>query len=344
MCSSYKFLKGNGSVLAPIYASNVYDSNSRVYSPNNEPYKLAGTNYTSGGGNNPPLWFKQNIGGNGTGTGLTYRMISKNYSRDLGAGYNDCIYVNAYESDVKGSSMLMFSKSGAGRIGFAYSNTSGDENWQTQEIYHTGHKPTYEDTGAMKRGTYERIEGATKNLNDYNLAGMYNYKGTGSSAVLNRPDNQDGVLLVLPWDSSTYSTQMAISRSATGNEIMYIRHCEGGTWRAWRRYLASDDIVAGDNISLSTQADGKVRVSASGGGSPAAPYKALIGVSLAWVPVPGGGFSCTLIADTHGKGTDPQVEMFVNNIRHYDEYKLATNGDITFYSNSASTLLTVKIR
>lgn len=102
--------------------------------------------------------------------------------------------------------------------------------------------PTYDDVGAVKRGTYERIEGtsaAHKNLNDYRTAGFYNGK---SAYVDNKPSDAtsaDFVLLVYPWNALPYGAQ-EYTETAYGNK-RWIRSVDGsGNWRDWVRVYTSD--------------------------------------------------------------------------------------------------------
>lgn len=119
----------------------------------------------------------------------------------------------------------------------------------------------------------------------------------------------------VPWYdvSGGYPIQVAMQNSTAGIPKMMMRcGVNANSWSAWTPM-------------------------APGGGS--TPYKTTISSWSGSV----GNYTSTISAATHGKGTDPQVETFIGTTRYYDDYDIATNGDITFRS-SANISLNIKIR
>lgn len=109
-------------------------------------------------------------------------------------------------------------------------------------FYHTGNKPTADAVGALKRGSYERIQGtaeAHKNLNDYVLPGFYNVK---TAYVDNCPAGIgiDAVLLVYPWNDNIYNMQEITETAASPMCRRWTRHSNAGTWTAWKAVITED--------------------------------------------------------------------------------------------------------
>lgn len=104
--------------------------------------------------------------------------------------------------------------------------------------------PTYSDVGAIKRGSYERIEGtssAKKDLNSYTEAGFYNVK-TGNTLNCPTGIGIDAVLLVYEWNSPGYVCQELTETAASENCRRWLRHMKDamGTWTDWVRVYTSD--------------------------------------------------------------------------------------------------------
>jgi len=105
--------------------------------------ELGGNNYVSGGLAAPSFF--------GSGK-LRYQMLG-NGNNGLGGvpgiSWSDCLWISAYSgTDVKVSNLLCMDKSGAGRIGFRQQTYDASTWGQFNEIYHTGHKPSYAEVGA----------------------------------------------------------------------------------------------------------------------------------------------------------------------------------------------------
>ena len=141
---------------------------------------------------------------------------------------------------------------GNNEVWFRQSN-NGKTSWSAwKKIATTDQIPTTADAvGALKRGTYERIQGtaaAHKNLNDYTLPGFYNVK---TAYVDNCPSGigVDAVLLVYPWDNNIYNMQEITETAASPMCRRWTRHSNAGTWTAWK------SVITEDSKSLITAAD-----------------------------------------------------------------------------------------
>lgn len=192
---------------------------------------------------------------------------------------NSAIRIDGGTSYDKGAFLTLYGKDNAGTSGgfqlVASNNDStrkelrgypdGTLTWSGNNIYHTGNKPTADAVGALKRGTYERIQGtaeAHKNLNDYTLPGFYNVK---TAYVDNCPAGIgiDAVLLVYPWDNNIYNMQEITETAASPMCRRWTRHSNAGTWTAWKAVITEDskslisaaDVGARPNTWLPTPAD-----------------------------------------------------------------------------------------
>ena len=80
--------------------------------------------------------------------------------------------------------------------------------------------------------------------NDANAIARSGFYRVGSAnTVANVPDTGfGGVILHIPY-SATYSAQTYIMTSGGTAGLMWIRHCNNGTWAAWRRVYTQADIL-----------------------------------------------------------------------------------------------------
>ncbi|WP_315117798.1 hypothetical protein [uncultured Clostridium sp.] len=95
----------------------------------------------------------------------------------------------------------------------------------------------------VQRNSLERIEGTTKNLNNYTLGGFYNIK----AGVQNYPLNHDGYLIVMPWDMNNgkFSGQIVFAGAGNPNPDMHYRYSksnDASTWSAWTKIAKFSDL------------------------------------------------------------------------------------------------------
>lgn len=104
--------------------------------------------------------------------------------------------------------------------------------------------------------------------------------------------------------------------------------------------IASGLIVAGDNITVSRNASTGVYTITANFGS-VAPYVANLTTSSWSGSI--GNYTYTISATTHGKGTYPVVQTFVDNEETYDSPTIDASGNITIKSN-VKTAMRVVVR
>ncbi|WP_246582803.1 pyocin knob domain-containing protein [Clostridium mobile] len=95
----------------------------------------------------------------------------------------------------------------------------------------------------VQRNSLERIEGTTKDLNNYTLGGFYNVK----AGVQNYPLNHDGYLIVMPWDISNgkFSGQIVFAGAVNPNPDMYYRYSksnDASIWSTWTKIAKFSDL------------------------------------------------------------------------------------------------------
>lgn len=130
----------------------------------------------------------------------------------------------------------------------------------------------------IPRSSLGRIMLTSEDLNTYTTAGFYNCK----AGIQNYPLDNDGYLIVLPWDNGKWSGQMVLAGAGNSSNRIYYRHSltsNATEWTAWSRLAMFSEIPT--NLNQLTNGPGYITSSGSISGNAATATKLATARSIA---------------------------------------------------------------